>query len=474
MISGLNSPVYLTAPPGDTDRLFVVGRLGTIRILKDGVPLLQPFLDIQDLVTSQDNFELGLLGLAFDPDFDTNGYFYVYYTREAATPYESTIQRFTVSSNPDIADESSITSVLTVPQTGYNHKGGTLHFGPDGYLYLGLGDGGDDAENAQNPLQLLGKMIRIDPHADDFPADPVQNYAIPPDNPFAESIGVRGEIWALGFRNPYRFSFDPATGDLYVGDVGLLVREEIDYQPSTSTGGENYGWPRMEGTVCNVPPVDCDDGTLTHPIHDYPHSPTCSAVVGGVVYRGAELPSWLQGHYFFADFCQGPPYIWSFRVVGGQVTEFTDWTDALQPDIGPPIAFIAAFGVDAIGEMYLVEMRNTNGKIYRIVPDPAVDAPSVLPSAGSILRLSAGAPNPFPGSTKFVLELARATDVEVLVHEATGRLVRTLRLGRLPAGEHAFSWDGRDGSGATLASGTYFVRTSAAGQTMARRVTLLR
>lgn len=468
--------MYATTPPGDTDRLFVVGRLGTIRILEDGIPLLQPFLDIQDLVTHEDNFELGLLGLAFDPDYDTNGYFYVYYTRQGATPYESTIQRFTVSANPDVADESSMTSVLTVPQTGFNHKGGTLLFGPDGYLYLGLGDGGDDAENAQNPATLLGKMIRIDPNGDDFPADPDQNYAIPPDNPFAGSPGVRGEIWASGLRNPYRFSFDPANGDLYIGDVGFESREEVDYQPGSSPGGENYGWPRMEGTVCYTPPVDCDDGSFTHPIYDYPHSPTCSAVVGGVVYRGAALPAWLQGHYFFADFCQASPYIWSFRVAGGVVTEFTDWTATLQPEGGPALAFLACITVDALGEMYLVEMRTTNGKIYRIVPHEAtaVDDPPSAASAGAALHLSEGAPNPFPGSTKFFLELTRATEVAIAVHETTGRLVRTLRFGRLPSGSHTLSWDGRDEKGAKLASGTYFVRATSAGHTIARRVTLLR
>jgi hypothetical protein len=230
----------------------------------------------------------------------------------------------------------------------------------------------------------------------------------------------------------------------------------------------------MEGSECFVPPTDCDDGTLTHPIHDYPHSPTCSAVVGGVVYRGAALPPFLQGHYFFADFCQEPPNIWSFRAVDGAVTEFTDWTDELEPDVGPPIALVAAIGVDGLGEMYLVENRNTNGKVHRIIPDPAS---SVLPAPArevAALHLSEGVPNPFTQSTSFALGVGRTGKVEVLVYEATGRLVRTLRSGHLAAGDHALVWDGRDGSGATLASGVYFVRANADGHTVTRRVTLFR
>ncbi|MCZ6492810.1 MAG: PQQ-dependent sugar dehydrogenase [Planctomycetota bacterium] len=285
--SGLNRPVFATHAPGDFSRLFIVEQRGVIKILDlaTKMVLAEPFLDIDVLVGGpNDNFdERGLLGLAFHPDYQTNGYFYVNYTNNSS---DTSIRRFTVSGNPDIADPASFFTLLTISQPFANHNGGWMGFGPnDDYLYIATGDGGffcDPGQRAQDITnQLLGKMLRIDVDGDDFPKDINRNYAIPPDNPF---VGVTGddEIWAYGLRNPWRSSFDRETGDLYIADVGQNAREEIDYQPAASRGGENYGWDCEEGTECanSVSPdcagtangCSCGDPTLVNPIHEYTHS----------------------------------------------------------------------------------------------------------------------------------------------------------------------------------------------------------
>ncbi|MCA9753242.1 MAG: PQQ-dependent sugar dehydrogenase, partial [Gemmatimonadetes bacterium] len=249
--AGLSRPVFATAPAGDPDRLFIIEKVGRIRILKNGVLLPSPFLDISSRVLSSGN-EQGLLGLAFDPDYDTNGYFYTYYIAGTGAG-NSVIRRYTVTSNPDVADPNTEYKIFRYPQAFTNHNGGTIEFGPDGYLYLGLGDGGsanDPGNRAQNGLELLGKMLRVDVTMDDFPADTLQNYAIPPSNPFVGDPNFRDEIWSYGVRNPYRWSFDPSTGDLWMADVGQNCYEEVNFQPGTSVGGENWGWRIMEGTHC--------------------------------------------------------------------------------------------------------------------------------------------------------------------------------------------------------------------------------
>jgi len=371
--SGLSRPVFATAPANDPDRLFVLEKLGRIRIIKNGVLQATPFLNITGEVQNAGN-EQGLLGLAFDPDYATNGHFYVYHIAGTGAG-NSVIRRYTVTSNPDSADAASRHKVLKIPQTQSNHNGGTIAFGPDGYMYLGLGDGGganDTNDRAQNGLEYLGKLLRIDVNGDDFPADSLQNYAIPPDNPYRTDPTFHSEIWSYGWRNPYRFSFDQGTGDIYFGDVGQNCWEEIDIQPASSTGRENWGWNLMEGTHCfsktnpfNCNPGGCNPAPLELPVHEYPHGGRCS-VTGGFVYRGADIPA-MDGVYFFADYCSRQ--IWTFRWDGSNVNEFTDRTAELDPIDGTTIGNITGFGEDARGELYIADR---GGEIFKILPELSI------------------------------------------------------------------------------------------------------
>lgn len=367
---GLRRPTYVTSPPRDYDRLFVLEKdVGQIRIVKDGKLLARPFLDIRTKIRG--GGERGLLGLAFHPGYARNGYFYVNYTR--AADGATVVERYTVSRNdPDLADPSSGFVLLTVPQPFSNHNGGCLQFGPrDGYLYIGLGDGGSGGDpfcNAQKGSTLLGKILRID-------VDGGTPYAIPKDNPFVKNSAFRNEIWTYGWRNPWRFSFDRATGDMYVGDVGQNSWEEISFQ-AHGKGGGNYGWKVMEGAHCfstggcpgGTP--RCNDPRLILPIHEYRNSIFTGnrSVTGGYVYRGCAIPD-LVGTYFFADYVSGR--IWSFRYVNGKVTAFRDRS----AELGGPIGNISSFGEDADGELYIVEY-GASSSIFKIVakaPPPAVD-----------------------------------------------------------------------------------------------------
>lgn len=359
--SGLAWPVYVTSPPGDAQRLFIVQQGGRIVIHKLGVVLPEPFLDLSALVTQglSQFSEQGLLGLAFHPDYATNGYFFVDYTDLSG---DTVIARYRVQAgNPDRADAASGVPILNVAQPYSNHNGGTILFGPDGYLYVGMGDGGSggDPENrAQNDGTFLGKLLRLDVTSA-FP------YAIPPDNPFAGPGLPLDEIWAKGLRNPYRFSFDPLNGDLYIGDVGQNDWEEIDFTPAGTPGGLNYGWRLMEGNACYEPTSGCNDGTLTLPVHVYGHDVGCS-VTGGSVYRGAAIPQ-IQGHYFFADYCT--PRLWSFKMAGGAVTELTQWPTSVVPGTGPDLVeSIVAISRDGAGELYIVDRTGTReGEVWKIV-----------------------------------------------------------------------------------------------------------
>ena len=351
---GLSGPVFVTAPPGDGSRLFIVEfNTGRIKILKNGSVLTAPFLDIGPLVTNNTNF--GLLGLAFHPQYQTNGYFYVQYVDNALQP---TVARYHVSGDPDVADSGSALTVIQISAI-VDHQGGTIAFGPDGYLYVGFGDGQatDPSNKAQNDGDLHGKLLRLD-------VDGGTPYAIPASNPFVGAGDPLDEIWAKGFRNPFRFSFDRLTGDLYIGDVGQSVREEVDFQPAASGGGENYGWRLMEGNLCFNPPTACDPGGLTPPILDYPHfGGGCSgSISGGAVYRGTALRG-NQGRYFFADYCTAT--IWSFRYDGATLTDLTNRTAELDPGGGLQINVPTAIGEDAAGELYIVDM---GGEVFKIVP----------------------------------------------------------------------------------------------------------
>ena len=274
------------------------------------------------------------------------------------------IRRYAVSANPDLADPNSAIRILAVAQPFTNHNGGWLAFGPDGYLYIGMGDGGDAGDpgnRAQNTTLLLGKLLRIDVRSDDFPADPNRNYALPPSNPFAGGGGA-GEAWAYGLRNPWRNSFDRLTGDLYIGDVGQGAWEEVDVQPAASQGGENYGWRCYEGNHPYDPNGCAAPATMVFPIHEYNHSGGKCAIVGGYVYRGGGICD-LRGTYFFADLCSNQ--IWSFEYVGGQVVNFQERTAELAPIGGPAITTITSFGEDARGELYIVSQA---GNVFKIVP----------------------------------------------------------------------------------------------------------
>jgi glucose/arabinose dehydrogenase len=340
-VSGLYLPVDIQNAGDGSGRLFVVERPGRIRIVIDGLLFQQPFLDITDRVGSGGS-EQGLLGLAFHPDYEINGFFYVNYTDRNG---DTVISRFSVSPDSNIADPSSELKMLGIPQPYANHNGGAVAFGPDGYLYLGLGDGGSQGDpngNGQSLNSLLGKILRLDVDHD-IP------YSIPPDNPFAGSGEVYQEIWASGMRNPWRFTFDPANGNLYIGDVGQNTWEEIDLAPA-EVGGLNFGWNNYEG---NHPYQGGSSASIAFPIAEYDHSLGCS-VTGGVVSRGASLPAW-NGIYLYGDFCTG--YVW------GLLTQAGNWQSQMlfQTGLG-----ISTFGVDEAGEVYLADYRG--GTIYRLAP----------------------------------------------------------------------------------------------------------
>jgi glucose/arabinose dehydrogenase len=340
--NGLNSPVYVTGAGDGSGRLFVVEQGGTIRIVQNGALLSQPFLDIRPLVLA--GGERGLLSVAFHPKYAANGRFFVYYTAKDASV---TLAEYHVSaSDPNQADPASGTVLFSYPHADFpNHNGGLLLFGPDGYLYMGTGDGGgggDPNRNGQNLGSVKGKLLRFD-------IDHGSPYGIPPDNPFANQAGARPEIWAYGLRNPWRYSFDPATGDLWIADVGQDAWEEIDVQPAGTPGGQNYGWNVMEGMHCYPPNSSCTP-TGTPPIAEYGHDLGC-AIVGGYVYRGAGVPA-LQGVYLFADECSGR--IWA--LYPGQ----NGWQRA---ELMQAKFHISSFGRDDTGEVYVVSLE---GAVYQV------------------------------------------------------------------------------------------------------------
>lgn len=343
---GFSQPVDITHA-GD-ERLFIVEKNGRIQIIDpSGVTLTTPFLDISNLVST--GGERGLLGLAFHPNYAENGYFYVNYTNSA---WDTRIARYSRSAdNPNVADPNSAFQILAVDQPAGNHNGGGIKFGPDGYLYIGLGDGGsggDPWNNSQTPSVLLGKMLRIDVDVEDAP------YGIPADNPFVGNDDVLDEIWALGLRNPWRYSFDRLTGDLWIGDVGQDAYEEIDFQPASSTGGENYGWRCYEGDDQFSSSSSCN-GEYTFPAYTLPHgsnSPYCS-VTGGVVYRGSDYPD-LYGKYLYGDFCDNDLLSLEPDGTGG-------WTAEVLGEF--PFTY-STFGEDNDGEVYFANFYG--GHIYQI------------------------------------------------------------------------------------------------------------
>ena len=346
-MGNLSAPLDLQVAPGDTARLFIAEKTGRIRILKNGALNPAPFLDISSRVSN--GSEQGLLGLAFHPQYATNHRFYVDYTDGSGNTH---VVEFLASTNPDSASATE-REILFVTQPASNHNGGQLAFGPDGYLYIALGDGGgggDQFHNGQNLGSLLAKILRLN-------VDSGSPYSIPPGNPFVGRTGAREETWDYGLRNPWRFSFDRSNGDLYIADVGQDSWEELDYEPH-GAGGKNYGWNIMEGLHC-FGSLTCNQTGLTLPVVEYSHLDGCS-VTGGYVYRGTEIPE-LDGVYFYGDYCTG--IIRSFRIDQGQATNQTDWTSALRTQSGGQMQGLSSFGQDARGELYILLL---SGEVYRI------------------------------------------------------------------------------------------------------------
>lgn len=354
-----SQPAHIAYAPGDSQHLWIVEQTGAIRVYDlSGDRLLEtPFLSLQDRIST--GGERGLLSIAFHPDFAANGRFYVNYTDRAGN---TQIVEYRVGPDRLVADPSTARPILQIDQPAANHNGGTMAFGPDGYLYIGTGDGGragDPWGNAQNLNTLLGKMLRID-------VDGGTPYAVPADNPFVGRRDARPEIWAYGLRNPWKFSFDRATGDLYIADVGQNAWEEVNFQPAASRGGQNYGWNRMEGSHCYPANRRCDPAGLTMPVAEYSHEFGCS-ITGGYVYRGTAIPG-LAGYYLFGDYCSGTIWAMStepapgYREQPGRQPAMWPFEQLLQEAM-----LVTAFGEDAAGELYVADHT---GFVYRIVPAP--------------------------------------------------------------------------------------------------------
>ncbi len=450
--AGIISPTDIQHARDNSGRLFLVQLGGQIMVWKNGVVSPTPFLNISGVVLS--GGERGLLGLAFHPDYRNNGFFYVNYTRR--TDGATVVARYTRSTaNPDVADAQSGVVLLTVAQPFNNHNGGALRFGPDGYLYIGMGDGGsgnDPQNHAQNFTSLLGKMLRIDVNT----TGATTPYGIPPDNPFAGSPSVREEIWASGLRNPWRFSFDREAGHLFIGDVGQGVREEIDFVRAGTPGGMNFGWRVMEGTLCTNlgggPP--CNDPGFTAPIVEYDHGAGCS-VTGGYVYRGSAVPELMQtappaagqrftGVYIYADYCRGTIWRLNATTTGGV-------SNAILLNSG---LLISAFGEDEAGELHVADARA--GKIYKFVSPPA--APAIVSVAAGIASITINFAAPAAnGGTPITGYTASCTSANGgVARSQTGAAIATsIRVGGLTVGRRytcTVSASNAVGAGQTSAS----------------------
>lgn len=431
------NPVDLQYANDGTDRLFVVEQNGIIKLFQNSssASSVKVFLDITDQVATESN-EMGLLGLAFHPDYKNNGYFYVNYT--ISSPSRMTrISRFKVSdTNPDSADKNSELILLTQDQPFTNHKGGQTTFGPDGYLYLGLGDGGsggDPMNNAQNKSVLLGKILRIDVNS----SQESLNYGIPPTNPFkGNSQGWREEIYAYGLRNPWRFSFDTTTGSLWCADVGQDLWEEIDIIQN----GNNYGWPCYEG-LHPYNTSGCNDSGYTSPIFNYDHSGGNCCIIGGFVYRGQNVPE-LYGKYIYADYCTRN--FWSLQY---DSTNTLVNTLLLTSPYGQPFAF----GTDKNKELYVCA---SDGKIYKF----SSTLISVR-SEGVNIRdyyLAQNYPNPFNPSTSIIFNIPEESKVHLQIIDTMGRVIKELLNENKPKGSYDVKWNA-----SKFASGIYIVRMTA-------------
>jgi glucose/arabinose dehydrogenase len=448
-------PVDLQHPGDGSTRLFVVEKRGTIRIfdLEGQTVASQSFLDIESQVQSSCG-ECGLLGLAFHPDYAQNGFFFVNYT--APNPLRTRIVRFQADPNdPGRALADSETLLLEVEQPYSNHNAGQLAFGADGYLYVGLGDGGaggDPQDKGQDRATLLGSLLRIDVDA----TSGALPYGIPDDNPFVGNTdGYLPEIYAWGFRNPWRFAFDVDTGRLWLADVGQNAYEEIDIVEK----GLNYGWDVVEGLHCFEPSSNCDQTGLTPPVWEYSHA-LGRSITGGYVYRGARVPD-LIGKYIYADYGSGR--IWALTYEGPGAVE--------NVELANTNLNITTFGQDAERELYLA---TAGGEIYRFAKTSTTsNEEQEVPGMG--YRLGRNYPNPFRERTVIAYTLDRSAQIELAVYDELGRRVRTLvpRSARAP-GAYTVTWDGRGEVGKRLSGGVYFCRlASSDGPVVTRRVILV-
>lgn len=451
-------PVDLQHAGDESNRIFVVEQAGIISVFENDkdVPSMEIFMDIRNQVSDSGNEE-GLLGLAFHPNYTNNGFFYVYYS--ASNPRRSVISQFHVDSNDsNRADLSSELILMEVGQPFSNHNGGQIAFGPDGFFYISLGDGGsgnDPLDHGQDRRTLLGTILRIDV---DNPSGG-QNYGIPSDNPFVgNNQGFHEEIYAYGLRNVWRFSFDFKTGWLWAADVGQSAREEINIIEN----GKNYGWKIMEGFICRPQTSGCNMSGLENPIWDFPRDQGRS-VTGGFVYRGSGVPE-LLGRYIYGDFVTGR--IWALNYDGANPAENTE---LMHTNLS-----ISSFGIDENNELYICAF---DGKIYRFKPTvTSEDSNSEIPSQ---FILSQNYPNPFVlnlhESTTIHFSLAQRGDVSIHIYNLHGELVRRFVPGILSAGEFRFQWNGKDKFGERLASGIYFFRLVVDGSTkLTNRMTILK
>ena len=426
-------PLDYEEPDDGTNRVFIVTQEGVIYVVPkndSSVSVKKVFLDIKDRITS--GGETGLLGLVFHPDYKNNGYFYLNYT--APSPLRTRIVRYSIDkSDPDKADKNSELILLEVNQPFVNHNAGQLRFGPDGYLYFGLGDGGsggDPNNNAQNRSVLLGKMLRIDVNK----TEGGNNYAIPPDNPYANNAqGFRPEIFAYGFRNPWRFNFDPVTNNVWIGDVGQDLWEEIDILEK----GKNYGWRLMEGFHCYNPSSGCDTAGLTLPVWEYGHNDSGgNSITGGYVYRGKNFPE-LTGKYIYADFVSGR--IWALTFNGSKAVRNELLIDT---DKG-----ISSFGTDKDNDLYICAF---DGNIYKFAYDKPTSVPGGKPASYGLLY---NFPNPFNPSTTIIADIKENAHIKIDIFNLTGEQLKTLVNQDLSAGRYKYLWDAEG-----FPSGVYIYR----------------
>ena len=434
----LESPVLLTHAADGSGRVFLVEKAGLIKVLRPARSAQSTFFDHRASINSGPN-EAGLLGLAFHPDYASNGRVFVCFTHGNLV---SRISEFRVSGDPDVLDPASERVLLDIDQPAGNHNGGMIAFGPDGMLYAGFGDGGasnDRFRNGQDPTTLLGTILRLDVDRRDGDA-----YGVPPDNPFVgNEQGWRSEIWAWGLRNPWRFSFDRHTGDLWVGDVGQNRQEEIDLV----VRGGNYGWNLQEGFEC-FGSSTCDDSDLLPPVLQYGRADGIS-VTGGYVYRGRRLGQ-LHGAYVYADF--GSRHLWAIRHDGTAVTD-SAWLATAPSNV-------SSFGENEQGELYVV---GYDGRIYQFAALPGEgpvvtavqDESATAPQSASLRQ---NYPNPFNPGTMLTFALPTEAAVDLVVYDILGRTVRTLVGGSLPAGTHRVYWNGQDDAGRNAAAGVYLYR----------------